>query len=188
MVGISTFFATRLADDAAALWLLEDAEFVDAAMTTMVEGEVLQDDLMRFVLLLRQGFSKHYVLAAIARHLGAAFWPGRLPGVRRRLASYRMGCLPVVGRLMRLVFGLPGESISERRLRVMENQLYLLAKKAMEHTGEEAFPPAPWGGVHRMALLQGLLNAESRIPPEIRSTYVALMKAANRVQPDDQVN
>jgi hypothetical protein len=99
-----------------------------------------------------------------------------------------MGCLPVVGRLIRLVFGLPGESISERRLRVMENQLYLLAKMAMEHTGEEAFPPAPWGGLHRMALLQGLLNAESRMSPEIKATYRALMTAANRVQPDDRVS
>lgn len=176
VVGISTLFETRLADDAAALWLLEDEAFVHAALTLLVEEEVVADDSMRFVLLLRQGFSKHYVLAAMAVHWGEVFRPGKLPGIRRRLGRYRLGCWPIVGGLIRLVLGLPGDSVSERRLRVIENQLYLLARSVYELAGEEKIPPAPWGGLHRVVLLQELLDAESRMSPEIKATYLALMR------------
>lgn len=188
VVGISTLFETRLADDAAALWLLEDEAFVHAALTLLVEGEVAADDSMHFSLLLRQGFSKHSVLAAMAVRWGEAFRPSRLPGVRRRLGFYRLGCWPIVGGLIRLVFGLPGESAFERRLRVIENQLYLLARSVYELAGEENIQPAPWGGLHRVVLLQELLDAESRMPPEIKATYAALMRARSQTLPDDSAS
>lgn len=170
-----------------ALWLLEDAAFVQAALGSMVEGEITQDEAMRFVLLLRQGFSKHHVLVAMADRWGKAFRPGRMPGVRRRLGRYRMGCWPVVGGLVRMVFGLPSESDPERRLRIIENQLYLLAKAIYESLGEAKLPLAPWGGGHRVRLLQELMDAESRMSPEIKSTYMALMQAAAQPQTDDWV-
>lgn len=185
--GISTLFETRLADDAAALWLLEDEAFVHAALTLLVEGEVAADDSMHFVLLLRQGFSKDHVLTAIAGRRRNVFRPGKLPGVRWRLGRYRVGCWPIVGGLVRLVLGSPGDSLSERRLRVIENQLYLLAKSVYELVGEEKIPPAPWGGLHRVVLLQELLDTESRMSPEIRATYAALMRAGNQKLPDESV-
>lgn len=187
-VGISTLFETRLADDAAALWLLEDEAFVLAALTCLVEGEVAADDAMHFVLLLRQGFSKHYVLAAIADRWHETFRPGKLPGVRRRLGRYRLSCWPMVGGLIRLIFDLPNESDSARRLRVIENQLYLLARLAYELVGDKKFPIAAWGGLHRVALLQGLLDAELRMSPEIRATYAALMKAGVQTLPDESAS
>lgn len=185
VVGISTLFETQLADDAAALWLLEDEAFVHAALTLLVEGEVSADDSMYFVLLLRQGYSKYRVLAAIADRWSNAFRPGKVPGVRWRLGRYRVGCWPIVGGLIRLVFGLQGDSVSERRLRVIENQLYLLAKSVYELAGEERIPPAPWGGLHRFGLLQELLDTESRMPPEIRAAYEALMRARYQKLPDE---
>lgn len=183
IVGISTLFETRLADDAAGLWLLEDEAFVQAALTLLVEEEVVADDSMRYVLLLRQGFSKHHVLAAMAVRWGEAFRPGKLPGIRRRLGRYRLGCWPIVGGLIRLVFGLPGDSVPQRRLRVIENQLYLLARSVYELAGEEKIPPAPWGGLHRVVLLQDLLDAESRMSPAIKATYVALMRDGLQERP-----
>lgn len=182
VVGISTLFETRLADDAAALWLLEDEAFVHAALTLLVEEEVVADDSMRYVLLLRQGFSKHHVLAAMAVRWGEAFRPGKLPGVRRRLGRYRLSRWPIVGGLIRLVLGLPGDSVPERRLRVIENQLYLLARSVYELAGEEKTPSAPWGGLHRVVLLQELMDAESRMSPAIKATYVALMRAGHQKQ------
>lgn len=184
-VGISTMFETRLADDAAALWLLEDEAFVQAALTLLVEGEVAANDSMYFVLQLRQGYSKHRVLAAIAVRWRETFRAGKLPGVRRRLGCYRLGCWPIVGGLIRLVLGVPGDSLSERRLRVIENQLYLLAKSVYVLAGEQEIPPAPWGGLHRVVLLQELLDTESRMSPEIRSTYGALMRAGLLKLPDE---
>lgn len=185
VVGISTLFETRLADHAAALWLLEDEAFVRAALTLLVEEEALADDSMYFVLLLRQGYSKHHVLAAMADRWSNAFRPGKLPGVLWRLRRYRAGCWPIVGGLIRWVLGLPGDSVSERRLRVIENQLYLLAKSVYEFAGAEMIPPAPWGGLHRVVLLQELLDTESRMPPEIRATYEALMRAGYQKLPDE---
>lgn len=185
VVGISTLFETRLADDAAALWLLEDEAFVRAALTILVEGEVVADDLLHFSLLLRQGFSKHHVLAAMAVRWGEAFRPGKLPGVRLRLGRYRLGCWPIIGGLIRLVFGLPGESASERRQRVIENQLYLLARSIYELAGEEKMQLAPWGGLHRVGLLQELLDAESRMSPEVKATYAILMRARSQTLPDE---
>ena len=185
VVGISTLFETRLADDAAALWLLEDEAFVRAALTLLVEEEALADESMHFVLLLRQGYSKHHVLAAMADRWGNAFRPGKLPGVRWRLGRYRASCWPIVGGLIRMIFGLPGDSVSERRLRVIENQLYLLAKSVRELAGEENIPPAPWGGLHRAVLLQDLLDIESRMSPKIRANYEALMRAGNQKLPEE---
>ncbi len=179
LASASALFATSLADDAAALCLLEDAAFVDAALSAMVECEVAADEALRFVLLLRQGFSKHYVLTRMAEHWGSAFRPGKLPGVRRRLGHYRLAGWPLLGWLVRRLFGWPGESPSERRLRVMENQTYLLAKMALEQVGAAALPLAPWGGLHRVPLLQQLLLAESQMSPERKAIYQALLQAAD---------
>lgn len=178
-------FESCLVDDAVALWYLEDAVFVQAALNSMVDCEMAQREAMRFVLLLRQGFSKHSVLLAMAVHWGKSFRPGRVPGVRRRLRYYRIGCWPVLGRLVRLVFDLPSESNSERRLRIIENQLYLLAKGMYESLGDAKLPLAPWGGLHRVRLLNELIDAESRMSPEVKAVYVALVQATARSQPDD---
>lgn len=187
-VGIATLFDTHLADDAAALWLLEDEAFVHAALALLVESEDALDDALHFVMLLRQGYSKHHVLAGMAVRWGDVFRPGKLPGVRRRLGRYRMGGWPIVGGLIRWFFGLPSESDSARRLRVIENQLYLLARLARELAGDDKIPLAAWGGLHRVALLQELLDTEAQLSPELKATYAALMRAGSRTLPDGPVS
>lgn len=185
IIGISTLFETRLAEDANGLWLLEDEAFVDAVLTIMVEIPVTADKRCQFVMLLRHGFSKHHVLATIADQCKEGFRPGSLPGIKRRLGRYRLACWPVVGRVIRPILGLPSDSRSERRLRTIENQLYLLANATFERVGLSQFPSAPWGGMHRGAMLQELIELEGQMEPSVRASYVALLQGSSPDLPGD---
>lgn len=178
ILGLPTLFETRVADDAAALWLLEDEAFVSAAVSLTVDGEASANDLADLVMLLRLGYSKHYVLVAIADRWGTAFKPGKLPGIRRRLNRYRLGQLPLIGWLIRSIFRFPGETVLERRLRVVENQLYLVAKLMAEHDVGRGLPAAPWGGLHRSPLLKDMLLLEAGMAPEAKAIYGELLSAA----------
>lgn len=179
IAAVRLLFEPCLADDAPGLWLLEDDAFVGALLNSCVEGDLLPEEKPRFVSLLRQGYSKHYVLAAVANHFNKRFRPGKLPGVRRRLGRYRLGRWPILGFVIRRVFNLPGESITERRLRVVENQLYLLAKMAHGQVDSQSLPiAAPWGGLHRLPLLRDLVELESKLDPAAKATYAALLDAA----------
>ncbi|UCV20759.1 hypothetical protein [Ferribacterium limneticum] len=185
VVGISTLFETRLADDANGLWLLEDEAFVDAVLNILVESPVTADKRTQFVLLLRSGFSKHHVLAEIADQSKEYFRAGRLPGINRRLGQYRLVCRPVVGSVIRWLLGLPSDSPSERRLRIIENQLYLLAKTTFERVGGAHFPFAPWGGIHRLGMLQELIEIEGQMEPSVKASYVALLEGSSPDLPSD---
>lgn len=179
-LGSATLFDACLVEEAAMLWMLEDEAFVHSALGILVDSELGTEVGFPFVWLLRQGYSKHFVVAQMAGQLGESFRPGRLPGVRRRLKQYRLTRLPIVGTLMRLVFNLPSESCAQRRLRVIENQLYLLAKSDHGSRADDMFESVPWGGLHRIPLLQMALDAEANMSPAIKSTYRTLINAANR--------
>lgn len=174
--GVSTLFETRLADDAASLWLLEDEAFVHAALTLLVEDRNALNESMHFVLLLREGYSKHFVLNEMAVRWRDAFRPGNLPGVRRRLERYRLACFPLIGGLFGRIFGLPNESGPARRLRVMENQLYLLARLVRDFSGDSKMPLAAWGGAHRVCLLRELLGVEMQLSLEEKDIYTGLFQ------------
>jgi hypothetical protein len=178
-LGVSTLFDTTLVDEASQLWMLEDEAFVSSALRILVDKALEPETQFRFVWLLRQGYSKHFVLARMADQWGALFRPGKLPGMRRRLNRYRLTRLPILGGLMRLIFNLPSESLGPRRLRVIENQLYLLAKNEHDARPGIGLAAAPWGGLHRGPLLQKMFDAEADMTPAVKSTYRALMNAAS---------
>jgi hypothetical protein len=178
-LGVSTLFDATLVDEAVELWMLEDEAFVSSALMILVDEALEPEIQFPFVWLLRQGYSKHFVLARMADQWGVLFRPGKLPGVRRRLKRYRLTRLPLVGSLMRLYFGLPSESLDQRRLRVVENQLYLLAKNEHDARPGIGLAAAPWGGLHRAPLLQKMIDAEADMTPAVKSTYRALINAAS---------
>lgn len=175
-------FCSFLANDLSELCVLEDQEFVDAAHDILVQRQISVEDANRFVLLIRQGFSKCYVLAEMAHYWGADFYPGRLPGLRQHLKRFRYGNLPVIGYFFRFIFRLPDNNFKARRFRVIENQQYLLAKFFFERSGSEFFPDAPWGGLHRFPLLESMITIESKMPHEIKIIYGDLMSAAEKIK------
>lgn len=179
-LGSATLFDACLVEEASMLLMLEDEAFVHSALGILVDAELGVDVGLPFVWLLRQGYSKLFVVAQMADQWGESFRPGRLPGLRRRLKQYQLTRLPIVGTLMCLVFNLPSESRAQRRLRVIENQLYLLAKIDHGSRADEMFECVPWGGFHRLPLLQMALDAEANMSPAIKSTYCSLINAANR--------
>ncbi len=175
----SVLFDAILVNEAVELWLLEDDAFVSSALKILVDQEIEAEIKFSFVWLLRQGYSKHYVLVKMADYWGNVFRPKKLPGIRRRIGRYRLTRLPIIGSLLRLIFNLPSESRDDRRLRVIENQIYLLAKSSNYLCFENGFAMVPWGGVHRIPLLQSIIDAETNMTPAVKLTYYALINAAS---------
>ncbi len=182
IAGIPSFFETGRASEARELWLLEDESFINAIFNVLVDTKVTPETRQQFVVQLRNGYSKHFVLSEIAERYHEVFLPGRMPGIRRRVKRYRLSRLPVIGWLFQRIFGIPGESSAERRMRVVENQLYLLAKLAYDSSNGRKLPLAPWGGVHRVVLVDELLEIESKLSPEAKAIFRELIGAASQIK------
>lgn len=185
----AALFEVTQADDVAGLLCLEDAEFVEAAIRILVDGEVGRLQIDQMVGLLRKGYSKHFVLNKLSGVFDESFKPGRLPGVRRCLRRYRLAQIPVIGGALGRLFGMSGESFRERRFRVLENQLYLLAK-ASDSEIIEGIGACPWGGIHRLALLDRVDALEVGTQPKVLAIandllrVAAVHRAAARVKAD----
>ncbi len=183
----TALFDAALVDDVSGFFCLEDREFVAATVRMLVDVDdapACDDELLNA---LRVGYSKLFVLNLLSQKIGLAFKPGRLPGIRRRLQRYRWSRIPFVGVFVRRFFGIPGESLKERRIRVLENQLYLLAKATEEKKLEE-IGACPWGGVHRQVLLDRLQVLEGSSSPRVLALANELLRVANRSASVKEVN
>lgn len=159
---------------------LEDLQFLKAAETLLIDTEVSSSQQETFVTQLRTGYSKLYVLREMSIGFRRDFQPGRLPGLRRRLSLYKWSRLPLLGGIVRLVAGLPSESTTQKRIRALETQVYLLAKTTPSHI-ISSLGPCPWGGEHRKALLDHITNIEEKLTPTVSTITHDLLGHVSKV-------
>jgi hypothetical protein len=116
-----------------------DQDFVDCAYKTLVGRRPDPSGMAHYTTLLRSGHSKVSVLARLSRSPEARGRAQSLPGLRPAVTRYLLGRVPVLGLLTRAMWGTDGESVTERRLRALDNQLArLLQAAARERLAAEA--------------------------------------------------
>lgn len=157
---------------------LEDEAFVQASCHLLLDDPPTPEQLEPYILRLRCGESKLSLLADIARQPQARGHMGRLPGLGLGLRKYRLSSLPWVGVLFRWLWQMPGETSAERRLRIIENQIYLLAKHLARSDQGDDLPLAPWAGVGCAEWLSRARERIDGVSPEIRALHDKLVAAA----------
>jgi hypothetical protein len=171
-------FNCRSADSLPGLMTLEDEAFVHAASRILLDRPLAPEEFESYVFQLRCGDSKLTLLALLAWQPSARSNLDRLPGLRWALRGYRLGRLPVLGFLFRRLWRLPGETSAERRLRVIENELYLLARHLVARERVADLPLAPWGGISRAEWLNRTRERIDGLTPEALAVHEKLIAAA----------
>jgi glycosyltransferase involved in cell wall biosynthesis len=136
---------------------LRGREFVEGAYAVLLLRKPDAGGFDSYLPRLRDGTPKIQILLELAasaesRELGVG-----LPGLRRAVMLYQLGKLPVVGPLVRSMFGTEGNSRFEARLRAVEEGVH-------ENIGvNELFKDGPLNdptGVRRLVRNSGLFDAD----------------------------
>jgi hypothetical protein len=79
---------------------------------------------------LAMGVAKIQIIAEISRSSEARVRRNRVPGLRRAIFLHRLACIPLLGRVVRILANVDGPSFLENRIRVIEQQMFVLATQS----------------------------------------------------------
>jgi FkbM family methyltransferase len=113
-----------------ALLRYQDWFFIECAYLTILQRSSDPAGLDHYLARLRAGAPKVQILAEISESLEALSKNVVVPGLRAAVRKYKLARLPFMGRFLRLFFTVEGNSLSESRLRTIEQQIFLLGKKS----------------------------------------------------------
>ena len=113
-------------DNLATLLALHDQNFILAAYQTLLGRAPDATGLEYYLKRLRSGIAKIQILAQLRLCTESKQHIASLPDLDIAIKHYQLGRLPIVGWLFRQFYGLEGDTITERRLRLMENQLFFI--------------------------------------------------------------
>jgi hypothetical protein len=117
------------AADLRALLQYNDRRFVQCAYLTLLKREADPNGLSFYVGRLRNGEPKIQILSEIYSSDEARAAGVDLPGLRRAIRREKLFRLPLIGKPAKMLFDGEGESVIETRLRVIEQQVFLLAQR-----------------------------------------------------------
>jgi glycosyltransferase involved in cell wall biosynthesis len=149
--------SSPVAADLDGLLRLRGRQFVENAYAVLLLRKPDAGGFDCYLPRLRDGTPKIQILLELAasaesRELGAG-----LPGLQRAVMLYRLGNLPVVGRLIRSISGTEGNSWFEARLRSVEEGLH------ENIGGDDLFKDGPLNdptGMRRLVRNSGLFDAD----------------------------
>lgn len=130
-----TMTKSSAAGSLAELLSLSDCKFVDAVYLTLlgrmpdVEGQHYYIDRTR------AGFAKRSIISQICRSPEGQLFSASLPGLNELIDEEWKSQRPLVGWLHRLLKGAEGNGPTERRLRAIENQIYMIGEASSVRFG-----------------------------------------------------
>jgi glycosyltransferase involved in cell wall biosynthesis len=122
--------AARIASSAAELLSLHDEAFVQSAYATLLGHDPDPDDLRGYLTRVRDGDSRHAILAEIRLSPEGQKRKNTLLGLNRVIRPYRWRRLPLLGPILRWVRANPERMDVPRKLASIETKLHLLSRLA----------------------------------------------------------
>ncbi|WP_429565511.1 FkbM family methyltransferase [Paraburkholderia sp. MM6662-R1] len=155
------------------LLALHDRQFVLCAYQTLLGRSPDPEGLSYYVGRLRAGNSKIGLLKQLRLSSEGQAHAAKLPGLDAAIRRQKKGQIPLVGRLFRLLGGVESNHPTQRKLRVIENQLF-----ALSHQSDCRFNQmeAALTGLHQLVIeqSQAVIADPCRPPPAIPDTAVSV--------------
>jgi Domain of unknown function (DUF4214) len=107
-----------------------DKQFVQCAYQTLLGRSPDPEGLAYYLSRLRTGFSKIQILKQLRMSSEGREHGARLPSLDIAIQRHRKGRYPIIGWLFRLFYGIEGNHPTERKLRGIENEIYLLSDES----------------------------------------------------------
>lgn len=118
------------------LLTLQDEAFVHRAYDTLLRRQPDGEGLKHYVARLRAGVSKAAVLYEIRYSKEGRIFPEGMPRLDAFLRGNKIRRIPIIGRFAEVFAKIEGDSEAEQRLRVLENQIYLLGEEFSQQIGK----------------------------------------------------
>lgn len=108
-----------------------DQHFVQCAYQSLL-GRAPDPEGMRYYLgRLRTGISKIQILAQLRTSSEGKTYKTKLPGLNKAIQQYQIGQYPLIGWLFRLLNATESNHPTQRKLRSIENQIFLLSDESV---------------------------------------------------------
>jgi hypothetical protein len=107
-----------------------DQAFVVCAYYTLLGRTPDPEGLNYYLGRLRAGISKIHLLAQLRSSNEGKLYAAELPSLDTAIQRHQRGQYPLIGWLFRLYYGVEGNQPTERKLRSIENQLFLLSDES----------------------------------------------------------
>lgn len=127
---LSTMNIPAVAKTLNELLALHDQRFVVCAYHTLLGRAPDPEGLSYYLSRLRLGFSQIQVLSQLRRSAEGKGHATKLPGLNEAIQINQRGRKPLIGWMFRLLEGTEGNHATERKLRSIENQLFLLSDES----------------------------------------------------------
>jgi FkbM family methyltransferase len=114
----------------------QDDEFVECAYCTLLKRQPDPTGFGYYIRRLRSGVPKMQILAEIYASQEARATDTHLPGLRKAIRRQRLSQLPVAGALLGFFIDIDGHSTLEKRLRVVEQQVFVLSGHSKIHIAQ----------------------------------------------------
>lgn len=107
-----------------------DQPFIQSAYLTLLGRAPDPEGLHYYLGRLRAGFSKIHILAQLGLSSEGKTYAAKLPGLDIAIERHQRAQYPLIGWLFRLVNGWEGNHPTERKLRSIENQVFVLGDES----------------------------------------------------------
>lgn len=147
-----------------------DQAFIQCAYRTLLGREPDIEGANYYLRRLRSGVSKIQILAQLCLSKEAAGLKAEVIGLDDAISAYRLGRLPLVGWLYRLLNGLEGSQFTHHKLRIVENQIYVLGEQSKERFSRiESTLSAINGLIVRQSQLSNAVGGVAPNSPSVKS-------------------
>ena len=157
-----------------------DQHFIQCAYRTLLGREPDPEGMKYYLGRLRTGFSKIQIVWQLRASKEGKTHAANLPGLDTALQQYRRSQLPLLGCLSRLFNNTESNHPTERKLRAIENQLYLLSDENNRRFNQVETALA---GLHHVVVQQAKsfvtsLGGTPMPPPDAPSTSISPIQSA----------
>ncbi|MGC9206477.1 DUF4214 domain-containing protein [Acidithiobacillus sp.] len=116
----------KKAENIAELLACEDIEFIKCAYLSILGRDPDPEGVNYYLNRLHSGVSKYEIVVQLISSDEAAAHKPEIFGLKKMVRLFKIGQIPLIGWIYRIVYGLEGNGFSHRKLRTLENKLYLL--------------------------------------------------------------
>lgn len=140
-----------------------DIQFIYCAYRTLLGREPDADGLSYYSRRLRAGFSRISVLLQLKQSPEGKSHAADVPGLKTAINKYQKEQQPLIGWVFRLINDGEGNHPTERKLRILENQLHILSNESNHRFNRM---DSTLAGLHQLVVhqTQSLLTALAEIP------------------------
>lgn len=114
------------------LLALHDQQFVRGAYKTLLGRSPDPEGFQYYLDRVRTGFSKTQIVAQLCLSHEGKTYASKLPGLDAAIEKHQKGQRSLIGFLFNLFNGTEGNTPTERKIRAIENQMFLFNEKSLE--------------------------------------------------------